>query len=426
MQTPEDYQFCNASVTLTRFTANENRRAMIMSSLKRVATLGFSMLAAVLSPLLITSTLVAQTPSETPLISRTQSRWNLRVVNTVDGEKPIDTASDWDQRRAILLSAMQNVMGPFPKDDRRGEMAVKVIAVESIDELLRIELTYENEPGCDVPAFLFVPQSVAAHLPFAEQLKALVPLPEAEEQIVRLPAMLCLHPTEDVLGHRVVIGIPERPTMGYALELAQRGYITCAPAYPLLANYQPDLVGLGWRSGSMKAVWDNSRALDLLSTFPFVDAERMGTIGHSLGGHNSVYSAVFDPRLKVIVSSCGLDAYVDYYGGREDLWAFGQGWCQSRYIPDLSRFQGSLETIPYDFPEMIASLAPRHMLIVAPVGDDNFRAESVDRIAESASEVYELFDAREHLKVLHPPGPHDFSDEMRQAAYEWIDAALKN
>ena len=80
-----------------------------------------------------------------------------------------------------------------------------------------------------------------------------------------------------------------------------------------------------------------------------------------------------------------------------------------------------MESIPYDFPELIGALAPRRVLIVAPVGDDNFRAASVDRIATSARQVYRLWERESSLEVLHPPGPHDFSDDMRKAAYEWID-----
>ena len=68
-----------------------------------------------------------------------------------------------------------------------------------------------------------------------------------------------------------------------------------------------------------------------------------------------------------------------------------------------------------------AGYAPRRVLIVAPVGDDNFRAASVDRIATSARQVYRLWERESSLEVLHPPGPHDFSDDMRKAAYEWID-----
>ena len=49
--------------------------------------------------------------------------------------------------------------------------------------------------------------------------------------------------------------------MSVGSELAERGYVTLAPNYPLLAKYQPDLKKLGWESGTLKAVWDNIRGL---------------------------------------------------------------------------------------------------------------------------------------------------------------------
>ncbi len=181
-----------------------------------------------------------------------------------------------------------------------------------------------------------------------------------------------------------VVGLGSKPNRQYASELAERGYVTLAPNYPLLAKYQPDLRALGWQSGTLKAVWDNIRGLDLLDSLPFVTSGAIGAIGHSLGGHNSVYTAVFDERIKVVVTSCGLDSYLDYYGGDEKVWLPEKGWAQTRYMPKLAGYRGRLKEIPFDFHEMIGALAPRHVLIIAPIKDHNFRAESVDRIVASA------------------------------------------
>ena len=190
----------------------------------------------------------------------------------------------------------------------------------------------------------------------------------------RVPAVLCLHATDNVVGNGVVVGLGSRPNRAYASELAERGYVTLAPNYPLLAKYQPDIKALGWESGTLKAVWDNMRGLDLLESLPFVKPGAFGAIGHSLGGHNSVYTAVFDERIKVVVTSCGLDSYLDYYGGDEKVWLPEKGWTQTRYMPRLAGYRGRLKEIPFDFHEMIGALAPRHVLIIAPLKDSNFRA----------------------------------------------------
>src|SRR5262249_7087461 len=145
-------------------------------------------------------------------------------------------------------------------------------------------ITYAAEAGDRVPAYLLIPKDV-----LAGKKKA--------------PAVLCLHGTDNTIGHGVVVGVSPKVKHPYARELAERGYVTLAPSYPLLAKYQPDLKRLGWESGTLKAVWNNRRGLDLLASLPFVDHARgFGTVGHSLGGHNSVYTAVFDDRLRVIVS----------------------------------------------------------------------------------------------------------------------------
>ncbi len=210
--------------------------------------------------------------------------------------------------------------------------------------------------------------------------------------------------------------------------------MTLAPSYPLLANYQPDVIKLGWKSGTMKAVWDNMRGIDLLQSLDYVDPEQIGAIGHSLGGHNSVFTAVHDDRIKVVVSSCGLDSFLDYYGEAERVWMPEKGWTQTRYMPKLREYRGRLKEIPFDFHELIGSLAPRPVLIIAPLHDSNFRHESVDRVAKSASAVYALYGVeqrgeklrgKDRLQVLHPDCPHDFPLAMRQAAYAWIDRALK-
>jgi hypothetical protein len=74
---------------------------------------------------------------------------------------------------------------------------------------------------------------------------------------------------------------------------------------------------------------------------------------------------------------------------------------------------------------MIASLAPRHMLIIAPTRDSNFRADSVDRVAKAAAEIYKLHGTPDHLRVLHPDCEHDFPPEMREEAFQLFDAVLK-
>lgn len=334
-------------------------------------------------------------------------RDNLLVYRGPDGKPaPVKTVEDWGKRRAEIVRGMESVMGKLPGNVKRCALDPKIEQEVDCGAYVRRLITYSSEPGSRVPAYLLVPKHVL-------------------EGKKKAPAVLCLHGTDNVVGHGTVVGLGKQPNRGYALELAERGYVTLAPNYPLLAKYQPDLKRLGWESGTLKAVWDNERGLDLLSSMPFVDQSRgFGAIGHSLGGHNSVYTAVFDDRLKVIVTSCGLDSYLDYYDGNEKNWQPEKGWCQTRYMPKLADFKGRLADIPFDFHEMIGALAPRHLLIVAPNRDANFRAASVDRIAAAARPIFNLHGHDERLRVQHPDCEHDFPPDMREAAYQLFDAVL--
>lgn len=330
-------------------------------------------------------------------VAATVRRLPLTQYRTGDGKiAAIENKDQWEIRRTAILTAMQEIMGKLPGDDQRVNLDPKVIEEVDCGTYVRRLITIMTDKNCALPCYLLIPKK------------------QLELKAAPVNAVLCLHPTEDRIGHQVVVGLGGKPHRQYAAELAEQGYVTIAPAYPLLANYQPDLAKLGYVSGTMKAIWDNRRVLDYLDTLSYVKPGEYATIGHSLGGHNSVYTAVFDERLKVVVTSCGLDLYVDYKKG--DI----TGWTSTRYMPRLLAYKGRVQDLPVDFDEIIAAVAPRAMYIVAPLKDDNFRADSVDRIVANVQPVLKLFDAETRLLVEHPDCAHDFPDPSREAAYKFI------
>ncbi|WP_294381297.1 alpha/beta hydrolase [Prosthecobacter sp.] len=335
-----------------------------------------------------------------PLI-RGLSRTNLLEYRAADGSKRIaQSAADWEIRKREALHGFQQVTGPLPGPEMRCSLDPKISEETDCGSYVRRLITYTSQPGGQVPAYLCVPKSALNG--------------------GKTPAVLCLHPTENKIGFKVVVGLGGKPHRQYAAELAERGFVTLAPSYPLLADYQPNLKALKMPSGTMKAIWDNIRGLDYLDSLPFVDhSHGYGVIGHSLGGHNSIYTAVFDDRLKVIVSSCGFDSFLDYYGGNI------KGWNQERYMSKMGDYLGRPQDVPFDFYELIACLAPRHVFVNAPLRDANFRWQSVDRIAGAALPLFALHHAESHLQIVHPDSEHDFPDAERFASYELIKRVLR-
>src|ERR1700694_857399 len=122
----------------------------------------------------------------------------------------------------------------------------------------------------------------------------------------------------------------------------------------------------------MKAIWDNIRAVDLLQSLAEVDPERIGCIGHSLGGHNTMFTGAFDQRIKALVSNCGFTSFPKYFGGNL------KGWTSDRYMPRIRDVYAlQVERVPFDFTEVVAALAPRAFLASSPLHDDNFEVSGV-------------------------------------------------
>ncbi|MBL8850785.1 MAG: alpha/beta fold hydrolase, partial [Planctomycetaceae bacterium] len=214
------------------------------------------------------------------------------------------------------------------------------------------------------------------------------------------------------------VGLGGSPNLHYALELSQRGYITLSPDFPSLGEYEWKLADHPqYASGTMQAIWNHIRAVDLLASLPEVDAQRMGVIGHSLGGHNAMFLGAFEPRLKVIVSSCGFTRF-----HKDDL----PSWTGERYMPRIaSVYNNDPDRMPFDFAEIVGTFAPRAFFASAATGDDDFDVTGVKEVMDSAAFVYKLYGMESKLEEVYPESPHDFPLVAREAAYEFVGGQLK-
>lgn len=338
--------------------------------------------------------------SGTALLSRLE-RTNLLEYHTRNGDvASVKNKRQWELRRVEILRGFIEVAGPLPAKERRCPLDVVVQAETDGGSYMCRDISYASEPGSRVPAYLLIPKA-------------------ALDSGRRVPGLLALHPTDMEYGRRVVVQELRSHYRAYARDLAERGFVVLAPAYPLMAEYQPDLKALGYQSGTMKAIWDNIRGVDLLESLPFVKRGGVGAIGHSLGGHNALYTAVFEPRIKAVVTSCGFDSFLDYMGG--DI----TGWTSQRYMPKLLEYRSQLRDIPFDFHEVLGALAPCPVFISAPLRDSNFKWDSVDRVVRSAAAVYRLYGKPQNLRVEHPQCGHDFPPEIREQAYRFLRECLQ-
>lgn len=294
-----------------------------------------------------------------------------------------------DTTTADVRQRLESVMGALPQTPGGEPPPYRVLERTELDDHIRDEIEYQVDDGPWTPAFLLRPTNTAT--------------PHR--------AALALHSTQIELGARVSVGLGDRANRDYAVRLARSGHVVLAPSYPTMGGHEPDLAALGYRSGTMKAIHDNVRGVDLLLSLPEVDGSGVLTMGHSLGGHNSLFTAAHDPRIRAVITSCGFDSFADYKGG--DL----SGWLQDRYMPLLA------PSPQFDFDDILGLLADRAVFISAPLHDDNFVAASVDRLVTGVAGAYERLGGR--LEVHHPDCAHDFPPDLQDAAIRFADQALR-
>ncbi|MBX3239445.1 MAG: alpha/beta fold hydrolase [Chitinophagaceae bacterium] len=339
-----------------------------------------------------------------------QDRQN-RVMQyrTADGQyKKVKTKSDWKIKKAQVLQAMQEVMGTLPV------RPVPAPGITYID-------TFDTDAYTRYTVHLDVEEN--------ETLPALLYLPKTKPPSGKYPAMLALHST-GAKGKQLVDSFSAGPYRAIATELVHCGYIVLAPDYPGfgdLSNH--DFENDRYESGTMQGIFNHIRCIDYLQSRDDVNKDNIGVIGHSLGGHNAIFMAAFDERVKVVVSSCGWTLMDHYDAGVSVTERFGGKlgpWAQDRYMPFVrTKYNLDAALLPFDFDEIIAAIAPRHFFSNSPMGDENFNVEGVRKGIGNAQQAYKLNRAADRINAYYPDAGHDFPETIKTAAYELLDKVLK-
>ena len=334
--------------------------------------------------------------SENKSMTQTNHKNVMSYIDSSGSAQPVKSIADWQRRRTQILDGMQQAMGELP--DRTNPVSFDETVHETVkmENFERRKISIQIEDGHRLYVYLFIPAGMKSG--------------------EKAPGILALHPTHK-LGKGDTAGLSGRPNRNYGLELARRGYVVLIPDYPSFgddADY--DFTTDRYVSGTMKGIFNHMRCADYLCALAEVDSTRLGVIGHSLGGHNSMFLAAFDERLKVIVSSCGWTPFHDYFKGNI------KGWTSDRYMPRLRDvYKLDPDRLPFDFYEVVAALAPRAFFSNSPLRDSNFDYRGVQKAIPEAAKIYQLFDAADMLQVRYPDCEHDFPPDIREEAYQFID-----
>lgn len=167
-----------------------------------------------------------------------------------------------------------------------------------------------------------------------------------------------------------------------------------------------------------KMVADTSAAVLMLANREGIDPKRIYAAGYALGATVALYTAAVDERIAGVISVCGftpmrMDAADK---GTEGIRAYSH---LHGLVPRLGFFVDEPRRVPYDFHEILASIAPRPLLVVAPTWDRDATFEDVKACVEEARQVYGLYGASSKITLHAPIDYSRFSYAMQQYVYTW-------
>ncbi|MFD0960908.1 alpha/beta hydrolase [Paenibacillus chungangensis] len=320
----------------------------------------------------------------------------------------LSTQKDWARKRDAILQSWLELVGGLPE-----RAPVHFEQLDSVREAnhMRLHIQYDAAYGDKVTAYLLVPYTMSR-----------------ANAVGKLPAIMALHPTANA-GKDDIAVESGREGRRYALELVERGYIVLAPDTitagerkddgadyfhtALFDKQYPEWSAVG------KMLSDHLHGLDLLCSLPEVDPERVGAIGHSLGGYNAYFLAGMDERVKAVAVSCGLSTF--YGDADNNRWGRRDWFSHLPRVTELMR----MGKIDFDFHEIAALAAPTPFFCWIAQQDQYM--PHWKEISEAASELHLLY---EHLNVgdrfqaLIGTSRHDFPDSIRQLAYAFLDKWL--
>ena len=338
------------------------------------------------------------------------------------GNQKITTSQGWQRQREGIKKLLDVFLGDPPKT--KPALAAKVTEEISYDHHTVRKIVFQTEPNEFVPSYLLRPKNSRG----------------------KTPVVICPHQTTQA-GKKESAGLSGNPQLHTALHLVKRGFVTFTydaicfgerhdastghygDAIPFYRKHpQWSLLG--------KMVWDLSRAIDYLETLDFVDASRIGSVGHSHGGITTLFAMAFDERIRAGASNCGFDTFrID---GNTWRWShatallprLGFYVSNQRINMDFYRAVPDSEVIqaPFDLHQLLSLIAPRPLFL--STSDEDFvfpnAGWSARRALARVSSVYELLGAQEHLSSYFFSGGHSFPGDASINAYAWLERWLKS
>jgi len=168
-----------------------------------------------------------------------------------------------------------------------------------------------------------------------------------------------------------------------------------------------------------KMVTDTRAAIDAAAALETIDRGRIYIVGYALGAKVGLLTAAVDERVKALAAVAGFDPL------RLDTMDKGtEGLLQYSHlhglIPRFGFFAGHEDRLPLDFDEVLASVAPRSVLVVAPTLDRYAHVDDVRNEIGQARHVYERLARPDGLRLDTPLEFSRFPRTLEEQVFDWL------
>jgi len=267
--------------------------------------------------------------------------------------------------------------------------------------------------------------AIAPYSGFGDQLFGYLYYPSDDKGELKgdnIPVVIYLHEYDYAKGinsyHQVESTIRSIVARGYAVFIYDMiGFGNRIEEGTRFYNRYPHWSKMG------KMVADVSGAVDALSNLDFFDSTKIFVAGYSIGANVGLYAAATDERIAGVVSVAGFTPMRTNTPdrGTEGIKAYSH---LHGILPRLGFFVGNENRIPYDYNEILACIAPRPVLVIAPAMDKDAHLKDVQNCVEQVKNIYGLYNRPENIQLFSPDDYNRFSPEMREKMYEWLTDKL--
>jgi dienelactone hydrolase len=292
---------------------------------------------------------------------------------------------------------LYTLLGKLP--DRHRRISAKSLATEQRDRYVLETLELDLNGIEPVPAYFARPLDIRGKVPAIVYNHA--------------------HGGDYALGKgellRSRVQLQPRP---YVDELTSRGYaVLCIDHWVFgqrATMKESELFKLMlWRGQVMwgMMLYDSIRAVDYLTQRDDVDADRIATLGLSMGSNMAWWLAALDERIKVCIDLCCLTDY-DALIATAGLDRHGLYY----YVPDLLNH--------FTTAQINALIAPRPHLSLAGARDSLTPPQGLDRIDRELRQVYAHHSAADRWRLVREDVGHEETATMRREVlaflHQWL------